>query len=102
MGAVEVRLDDPWALSPSVALRAEPFGALAYHFGNRRLTFLKSPSLVRVVRGLGDHPDIRSALQSASVPQAHYAAYVGALQTLAESDMIRPPASAKHHQGVSA
>jgi len=33
-------LDEALALSPSVALRSEPFGALAYHFGNRRLTFL--------------------------------------------------------------
>ena len=39
-------LDEPWALSPSVALRPEPFGALAYHFGNRKLTFLKRPELV--------------------------------------------------------
>ncbi|HEY9562375.1 MAG TPA: mycofactocin biosynthesis chaperone MftB, partial [Nocardioides sp.] len=39
-------LDEPWALSPSVALRPEPFGAMAYHFGNRKLTFLKRPELV--------------------------------------------------------
>ncbi|MEN8672983.1 mycofactocin biosynthesis chaperone MftB, partial [Nocardioides sp.] len=43
-------LTQPWSLSPSVALRPEPFGALAYHFGNRRLTFLKRPELVAVVR----------------------------------------------------
>ena len=42
-------LDEAWRLSPSVALRPEPFGALAYHFGNRKLTFLKRPELVRVV-----------------------------------------------------
>ena len=46
-------LDEPWTLSPSVALRPEPFGALAYHFGNRKLSFLKRPELVAVVRGLG-------------------------------------------------
>jgi putative mycofactocin binding protein MftB len=28
-------LDEARAPSPSVALRPEPFGALAYHFGNR-------------------------------------------------------------------
>ncbi|MCY7299756.1 MAG: mycofactocin biosynthesis chaperone MftB, partial [Ilumatobacteraceae bacterium] len=28
------------ALHPQVALRPEPFGALAYHYGNRRLVFL--------------------------------------------------------------
>ena len=34
-------------------MRPEPFGALAYHFGNRRLTFLKRAELVAVVRALG-------------------------------------------------
>ena len=43
------------ALDPQVALRPEPFGALAYHYGNRRLIFLKHPDVVRVVRALGDH-----------------------------------------------
>ena len=55
-------LDEPWTLSPAVALRPEPFGALAYHFGNRKLSFLKRPELVTVVRGLGDHADVRAAL----------------------------------------
>ena len=55
-------LTQAWALSPSVALRPEPFGALAYHFGNRKLTFLKRPELVQVVRVLAEHPDVRSAL----------------------------------------
>ena len=83
-------LDEAWTLSPSVSLRPEPFGALAYHFGNRRLTFLKRPDLVRVVRDLGAHADVRSALAAADVPQAQWTAYVGALRGLADTDMIRP------------
>lgn len=86
-------LDQPWRLSPSVALRPEPFGALAYHFGNRRLTFLKRPEMVEVVRSLGDHRDIRSALRAAEVPEAQWSAYVAALQGLAEADLIRPRAT---------
>lgn len=39
--AMNSLLDEAWRLSPSVALRPEPFGALAYHFGNRKLTLLK-------------------------------------------------------------
>jgi putative mycofactocin binding protein MftB len=35
-----VDLDRPYRLSPRVAPHPEPFGALAYHYGNRRLTFL--------------------------------------------------------------
>ena len=83
-------LGEPWVLSPSVALRPEPFGALAYHFGNRKLTFLKRPELVAVVEGLGGAPDVRSALRSADVPASQHAAYAAALRGLAATDMIRP------------
>ena len=83
-------LDEPWRLSPAVALRPEPFGALAYHFGNRKLTFLKRPELVALVRGLGEHADVRSALQAAGIPEPQWSAYEGALQGLADTDMIRP------------
>jgi putative mycofactocin binding protein MftB len=83
-------LDQAWSLSPSVALRPEPFGALAYHFGNRRLTFLKRPEMVAVVRALGSQPDVRSALVAAGVPEPHFPAYAEALAGLARTDMIRP------------
>jgi putative mycofactocin binding protein MftB len=83
-------LGEPWTLSPSVALRPEPFGALAYHFGNRRLTFLKRPELVAVVRSLADQPDVRGALVAAGVPAAQHSAYAAALRGLAATDMIRP------------
>lgn len=83
-------LDEAWTLSPSVALRAEPFGALAYHFGNRRLTFLKRRDLVAVVEALGDQPDVRSALLAAGVPESRHSVYVEALRGLAGADMIRP------------
>lgn len=83
-------LDEAWALSPSVALRPEPFGALAYHFGNRKLTFLKRPELVAVVRALGQQPDVRSALANAGIPASQHPAYVEALRGLAATDMIRP------------
>ena len=43
-----------WRLDPDVALRPERFGALAYHYGTRRLTFLRSVLLADVVRALGD------------------------------------------------
>ena len=83
-------LDDAWALAPGVALRPEPFGALAYHFGNRRLTFLKRPELVAVVRALAGSATVREALVAAGVPEAHFPAYLGALNGLATADMIRP------------
>lgn len=82
-------LDEAWDLSPAVALRPEPFGALAYHFGNRKLTFLKRPELVAVVRSLAEQPDVRSALVAAGVPMSQHAAYAKALEGLAATDMIR-------------
>ena len=60
MTAVDSLLDQPSWLSPSVALRPEPFGAMAHHFGNRKLTFLKRPEPVSAVRGLERHDDVWS------------------------------------------
>ncbi|MEX0426578.1 mycofactocin biosynthesis chaperone MftB [Nocardioides sp. DS6] len=85
-----VSVTDGWELSPSVALRPEPFGALAYHFGNRKLTFLKTPALVTLVRALGDAPDVAAAMDAAGVPEQQRPAYLAALTGLARTDMIRP------------
>jgi mycofactocin biosynthesis protein MftB len=82
-------LDEEWMLSPAVALRPEPFGAMAYHFGNRKLTFLKKPELVRVIRSLEESATVRDALVQSDVPAAQWPAYVGALRSLAATDMIR-------------
>ena len=87
---LDMMLDEPWTLSPSVALRPEPFGALAYHFGNRKLTFLKRPELVAVVRSLAAHVDVRATLTDAGIPETQHPAYVEALRGLAATDMIRP------------
>ena len=82
--------DDAFRLNPTVSLRPEPFGALAYHFGNRRLSFLKEPALVDVVRCLGEHDTVRAALDACEVPEHRRASYLRALASLVESDMILP------------
>ena len=78
----------PHRCSPSVALRPEPFGALVYHFGTRRLSFLKTPQLVTVVSGLADHPDVHGALDAAGVDAAQRPAYLRALAGLAGNGTI--------------
>lgn len=78
----------PHRCSPSVALRPEPFGALAYDFRTRRLSFLKTPALVDVVRTLGDHPDVHTALTGAGVAREQHGAYLRALASLADSGVI--------------
>lgn len=80
--------DDPWRRARSVALRPEPFGALVYHFGNRKLSFLKSKTLVAVVEALGDHPSAAATLTACGVPDAQRGAYLKALADLARSQMI--------------
>jgi mycofactocin biosynthesis protein MftB len=81
--------DRPWRLDGGVAVRPEPFGALLYHFGTRRLSFLKNTTVLEVVRSLGDHPNARSACAAAGIGPAALPAYERALATLAESHMIR-------------
>jgi putative mycofactocin binding protein MftB len=92
VAAADVAFDaaQPWQRARSVALRPEPFGALVYHFGNRKLSFLKSKTLVAVVEALGDHPRAEATLTACGVPDAQRAAYVKALGDLARSSMIEP------------
>ena len=80
----------PWRRARSVALRPEPFGALVYHFGNRKLSFLKSKTLVAVVEALADHPSASATLVACGVSEAQRPAYVKALADLARSQMIEP------------
>ena len=60
-------LDRPWRLDERVAVRPEPFGALLYHFGTRRLSFLKNATMLAVVRSLGEHPSARAACAAAGI-----------------------------------
>ncbi|TDP93987.1 mycofactocin biosynthesis chaperone MftB [Labedaea rhizosphaerae] len=78
----------PYRLNPRVALRPEPFGALAYHFGTRKLSFLKAPALVELVRDLEAHPTVLAAVDHLAAPEKDR--YLRALATLAETDMIVP------------
>ena len=80
----------PWTLHPQVALRPESFGAFAYHFGTRRLSFLKSPTLLAVVKSLADQPTGHDACRAAGVSPAELPTYERALTTLAGSGMILP------------
>jgi putative mycofactocin binding protein MftB len=80
--------DRRYALHPQVALRPEPFGALAYHYGNRRLTFLKSSDLVELVRDLSRYATVAEALEASGVDEERRATYLRALATLESSGVI--------------
>jgi putative mycofactocin binding protein MftB len=95
-------LDGAWRLDDRVSIRPERFGALLYHFGTRRLSFLKSPVLLDVVRSLADQPSARVACAQAGVPRAELPRYRAALAALAASQMlvpdVRPASSATHRR----
>jgi mycofactocin biosynthesis protein MftB len=76
-----------WTLDDRVALRPEPFGALAYHFGTRRLSFLKSPALVGLVQSLGEYPSALDACSALRINQDRDK-MLRALETLAGTGMI--------------
>ncbi len=78
----------PWTLHPQVSLRPESFGALAYHFGTRRLTFLKSRLLLSVVESLAQQESGDVACMAAGVARDELGTYRRALATLARSGMI--------------
>ncbi len=82
-------LDRRLELDPQVALRPEPFGALAYHYGNRKLIFLKHHDVVRVVRALPDHPTPADALRACGIDERRWPAFDAALAALIDSEMLR-------------
>jgi mycofactocin biosynthesis protein MftB len=100
--AARFDLDRPWQLDGRVAVRPEPFGALLYHFGTRRLSFLKNTTVLEVVRSLAEHPSARSACTAAGVGAAALPVYERALATLADSQMIKEREAGAPERGVSA
>jgi putative mycofactocin binding protein MftB len=87
-GVAAFRPDLAYEKHPRVAIRHEEFGGLAYHYGNRRLVFLKSPALVDVVEALADFPTATEAL-AARVPAAQAQACSAALPRLLAAEVIR-------------
>src|SRR6266536_3171005 len=63
---------------PQVAIRPEEFGGLAYHYGNRRLVFLKTITLAELVMALADFPSAADAL-AAHAPATSPETYAKAL-----------------------
>jgi putative mycofactocin binding protein MftB len=75
-------------LNAQVALRPEPFGALAYHYGNRKLVFLKHPDVVRVVQALGDHDTLADTLRACDIAPERWPAFERAIGSLNDSEML--------------
>ncbi|MGI9595995.1 MAG: mycofactocin biosynthesis chaperone MftB [Acidimicrobiales bacterium] len=83
-------LEGRWRLHPRVSLRPEPFGALAYHYDNRRLNFLRSPDLVELVRALENFETPREAFDAQGLGAPRWPSFCKALVALAQSDFLQP------------
>jgi mycofactocin biosynthesis protein MftB len=77
-----------YEIDPLVAMRPEPFGALAYHYGNRRLVFIRAP-LVPVVEALAEAPSLDDAFERAGVPRARWDGHLHALGSLERAGIVR-------------
>ena len=82
-------LDRPLGLAPQVSVRPERFGALLYHFGTRRLSFLKDRLLLAVLERLDGSATARVACDEAGVGEAALPAFERALARLVETDMLQ-------------
>ncbi|MFC9536772.1 mycofactocin biosynthesis chaperone MftB [Streptomyces sp. NPDC056975] len=83
-----IDLDRAWDLHPQVSVRPEPFGALLYHFGTRKLTFLKDPRLLAAVEALATEPTARAACSRGGAMESELPRFGRALAALASSSMV--------------
>ncbi|MFE6822219.1 mycofactocin biosynthesis chaperone MftB [Streptomyces sp. NPDC057690] len=91
----EMDMDRAWTLHPQVSVRPETFGALLYHFGTRRLSFLKDRRLLAVVEALAAAPSARAACAAVGVQDADVDRFRRAMTVLVQSSMLveRTPTS---------
>ena len=84
-----LELSAAYDLDPEVVLRQEPFGALAYHYKTRALTFVRSRELGELLDALASHPSLESALCAVGIEKLRWPRYERALASLLEGGMIR-------------
>jgi mycofactocin biosynthetic radical S-adenosylmethionine protein MftC len=94
-------LGRPWRLDDRAAIRPEPFGAMLYHFTTRNLSFVKTPTLLRVLETLESQPSARAACTAVGVRESELPTYGRALATLANSQMIVPDTQRRTASTVS-
>jgi putative mycofactocin binding protein MftB len=61
-----------------------------YHFGTRKLSFLKDRTILAVVQSLAEYPDAAAACRAAGVEDTRLGPYLHALGVLANSNMLVP------------
>ena len=63
---------------------------MAYHYGNRRLNFLRHIDLVRVVESLDSYESVDAALAGEDIDPKRWPTFRKALTSLAASEFLEP------------
>lgn len=88
--------DEPSAFAPDraydlrrdVALRPEPFGALAYDYRTRRLTFVRSRLLCALLQSLGRFASAREAAEALTASPSARRKLLDALERLVSLELV--------------
>ncbi|MCU1571149.1 MAG: mycofactocin system protein MftB [Naasia sp.] len=86
-------IERAWDVHPQVSLRPEPFGAMLYHFGTRKLSFLKDRTLLSIVETLAVSPSVHAACKTVGVSDEDLPRFTAALEILERSAMLIERAS---------
>jgi putative mycofactocin binding protein MftB len=78
-----------YELRPDVALRPEPFGALAYDYRTRRLTFVRSRLLCALLQSLARFPSAQEAVEALTLSPLARQRLLSGLETLVSSEIVR-------------
>ena len=81
-------LDLALEMHPQVALRPEPFGALAYHYGNRRLVFMKHLDVLNVAKHLAEYATLADTLAACGINDMRWASFATAFESLQASEIV--------------
>lgn len=80
--------EEAWRLSDTVSMRTEPFGALLYDHHSRRLAFVRSAALRRLIEALDSGRMLSQALNEAGIEPVQRERHREALKNLAARGLL--------------
>ena len=82
-----------WRLADTVTMRTEPFGALLYDHRTRRLAFIRSAVLRRLIETMDSGRSAEHAMAELGVDAAQSPRMLTALAALTRRDLLVPAAA---------
>lgn len=89
VSAPAVSTEATYRVHPQVSIRPEPFGALLYHFGNRKLSFLKDRTLFLLIETLGEGSTLPDAMNRIGIAESDRDLMIRSVEALLRSDMLQ-------------